>query len=150
MTGKRNQRRMLVGSLLTIILALVAYRYWLGSWTADLRSVVDRADRVRIRTGGVCHRRETEEETLWDSTNLTEIHALIAMIDVNRPWMAMSCKCCGGPTFEFYSGNELLAMISRHHESGLRWPDRWDGDGHLTEDSRSRLDEWLAALAIAK
>lgn len=142
------RRHLLITLLAAIVLALVGYRYWRRSWTADLRTAAGHADRVRIRTGGACHRREAEEQTLFESTNAAEVSAVVAMIEVTRPLVPMSCNCCGGPTFEFYAGDRLLAALSRHHESGLRWPEKWSGDGYLTDDSRDRLDKWLAAQSI--
>lgn len=144
------RRHLLVPLLVAIVLALVGWRYWRSSWAGDLKATVAHADRVRIRTGGVCHRREAEERTLFESTNAAEVSALIAMIDVTRPLVPMGCLCCGGPTFEFYAGDRLLAMLSRHHESGLRWPEKWSGDAHLTDDSRDRLDKWFAAQGIVE
>lgn len=142
------RRSLLVMLLVTIVLALVGYGYRRGSWTADLRTAAGHADRVRIRTGGICHRREAEEQTLFESTNPTEVSALVAMIDVTRPLLPMSCKCCGGPTFEFYAGDQLLAALSLHHNLSLRWPDKWPGDGYLTAESRDHLNRWLGAHSI--
>jgi hypothetical protein len=53
--------------------------------------------------------------------------------------------CCGGPTFEFLAGEKLLAAVSLHHTSMLRWDaGTWPGDVSLSERAHRGLAAWLA------
>ncbi len=57
--------------------------------------------------------------------------------------------CCGDPTFEFYAGDRLLAMVGYHHTKRLRWADgKWRGDGQLTAASRGFIISWLSQHGV--
>ena len=114
-------------------------------WTESLQQAVQGTTRLRIRSGGTCHRVIEHEETLAEVTDATEINRFIDGIVIDERRSGGSCMCCGNPTFEFYAGDRLLAMVGYHHGERLRWANgKWTGDGELTSASRSFLIAWLS------
>ena len=70
-------------------------------------------------------------------------------IDIDESRSGGACMCCGNPTFEFYAGDRLLAMVGYHHGERLRWADgKWTGDGELTGPSRESLIAWLSQHGV--
>jgi hypothetical protein len=89
------------------------------------------------------------EETLAEVTDATEINRFIHGIVIEERRSGGSCACCGNPTFEFYAGDRLLAMIGYHHGERLRWAGgKWRGDGELTAASREFLFTWLSQHGV--
>ena len=119
-------------------------------WEPALREALATCDRIRVRSGGTCCREERAEETLFEVRDVEEIRDTIAGIAIhNVPWSG-SCMCCGSPTFEFYAGQKLLAMVGFHHGSRLRWADGpWPGDASLTNEGAERLKQWLSGHGVA-
>ncbi|MCU0726267.1 MAG: hypothetical protein MUE73_10825 [Planctomycetes bacterium] len=114
-----------------------------------LRRAVQGCDRVRVRSGGTCHRDEAGEKTLAEVTKLTDILALLRGIGIDEAASGGGCFCCGDPTFEFYRGEKLLAMVGWHHGEALRWEGgTWSGDGALTSKSAEFLCRWLAEHGV--
>lgn len=115
--------------------------------TELLQRALRDADRLRVRSGGACHRNIDEEKTLIDIANAEQARAFVQQIDVidNREqWF--HCMCCGNPTIELYQGDKLLAALAFHHGRSLRWvAGKWPGDAKLTPDSALYLREFLAA-----
>jgi len=119
-------------------------------WTAPLHKAVRGATRLRVRTGGTCHRNPEKEKTLLDLRETDEIAEVIANITIDPNENGFHCMCCGGPTLEFYRGDELLAMLGYHHGLSLRWPNgNWAGDGLLTESARDFLISWLEEHGVS-
>lgn len=59
------------------------------------------------------------------------------------------CRCCGNPTIEFYSSQELVASLGVHHGLSLRWADgSWNGDSLLTDESAEFACRWLAKRGV--
>jgi hypothetical protein len=116
-------------------------------WIDELRRGVGGATRVRVRSGGTCHRRPREERTLFEVTEAGEIDALLDGIQIDEERSDYRCGCCGWPTAEFYRGNEFLASIGFHHGKSLRWAG-WPADGHLTEQSGTFLNDWLEQRGV--
>lgn len=115
------------------------------SMNAELAARVKDADKVRARSGGVCHRRTEQERTIHESRDLAEIKELAQHFGVEESESGGHCMCCGDPTFEFYKGDQLVAMIAFHHGRSVRWSGgTWPGDGMLTSTSANYLIDWLA------
>ncbi|GEP41520.1 hypothetical protein [Brevifollis gellanilyticus] len=116
----------------------------LRSMNAELSKRLEKADKVRARSGGVCHRQESEEKIIHESRDSAVIKELAAHFKVAESDSGGHCMCCGNPTFEFYQGDKLVAMIAFHHGRSVRWADGvWPGDGMLTQDSARFLADWL-------
>jgi hypothetical protein len=132
---------------LLVVLALAATAR--AGWETSLRRAVQGCDRIRVRSGGTCHRDVESEKTLVDSRDRSVIRALVVAIEIDDARSGGGCMCCGEPTFEFYRGEKLLAMVGFHHGQALRWDGgEWEGDGALTPESAERICRWLAARGV--
>lgn len=116
----------------------------LDGWTEALTSALAPAKRLRVRSGGTCHRDEAQEQTLYETNDPAEIKQLLAGIQINEAQSGFHCMCCGNPSLEFYAGERLLLTLGFHHGRGLRWRDGWPGDAMLTPQSSTFLVGWLA------
>ncbi len=135
--------------LAIVCLIFATYARLFDSWTGSLRKAAQGTTRLRIRSGGTCHRQIDEEMTLVEITNRQDIERFLEIADIDRWRSGGVCLCCGNPTFEFYAGDRLLAMISFHHGKRLRWAEgRWNGDGQLTTRSRDSLLSWLSEHGV--
>lgn len=121
------------------------------SMNAQLADKLAKADRVVVRTGGVCHRQESKEKPIHESRDREVITELAAHFTVAESDSGGHCMCCGNPTFEFYDKDTRVAMIAFHHGRSIRWADgSWPGDGMLTDQSSAYLVEWLAKHGYAE
>lgn len=119
------------------------------AWADSLRRAVQGTTRLRIRTGGTCHRQISEEKTLAEITEPTEIEKLLKGLDIDEAGSGGYCRCCGDPTLEFYAGDRLLAMVGYHHGERLRWAGgQWAGDAELTDRSLAFVISWLAQHGV--
>ena len=118
-------------------------------WTPALALAVAEADRVRIRTGGTCHRSIETEETLFETSDGLTIRRLIAGIAVDESAAGFHCMCCGEPSIEFYRGKEVIATLGFHHGRSLRWPGGWPSDAILTPASAEFLIAWLTERNVS-
>ncbi|MCK6460987.1 MAG: hypothetical protein L6Q95_13975, partial [Planctomycetes bacterium] len=119
-------------------------------WEPALREALATCDRIRVRSGGTCCREERAEETLFEVREAEEIREVVQGITIHNVPSSWSCACCGYPTFEFYGGEKLLAMIAFHHGHSLRWADGpWPGDAPLVAESAERLKGWLSRHGVA-
>jgi hypothetical protein len=118
-------------------------------WVDSLRYAVRGATKLRIRSGGTCHRVPEEEKTLAEITDPQEIERFLKTIDIDEDRSRGVCMCCGNPTFEFYAGERLLAMVGYHHAIRLRWAGgEWGADGELTAPSQDSLLSWLSQHGV--
>lgn len=113
----------------------------LSGWKSQFVEVVKGADRIRVRSGGTCHREPSQEKTLFEVEGVGEF---LARLEIQEDRSGFHCRCCGEPTFEFYSGETLVAVLGFHHGDAVRWPDQWPGDAALTRESSAALCQWLA------
>lgn len=114
------------------------------SLNAELQSRLIKADRLRVRSGGVCHRDQADEKTIFDSKIATEVSELAGRFQVTEENSGGHCMCCGNPTFEFYRGDTLIAMLGFHHGRTIRWADgNWPGDGMMEAGNAAFLIDWL-------
>jgi tetratricopeptide (TPR) repeat protein len=115
----------------------------LHRWEKVLRDAVAGTTRIRVRSGGTCHRDPAHEKTYFEITDTGEIRAFLDRLRIDEAASGGSCLCCGEPTFEFYAGGRMLAMIGFHHGLTLRWRAAWPGDAVLTGSSGEALCLWL-------
>jgi len=135
--------------LLVVCLLFAVYAWLLNNWTSSLRRAVQGTTILRIRSGGTCHRQIENEKTLAEITDPQEIERFLNAIDVDLWHSGGVCMCCGDPTFEFYTGDRLLAMVSFHHGKRLRWAKgKWIGDLQLTAQSQDSLLSWLSQHGV--
>ena len=114
------------------------------------RKCIEKANRLRVRSGGSCHRTKEMEKTLIAVTDKQLLEEIASNINFRSQQCAPGCACCGDPTFEWYKGKRLLAMVSLHHGIAMRWPKHWPGDAILTGDSSEWLVQWLAKNGVAE
>ena len=145
------------GSRLVIAL-IAACAAWIGvvvgiDMTRDgradvLKSAIKDADRIRVRSGGTCHRVVAEEQTLFEVVDAAEIVRIRDLIAIDDEASGFHCQCCGDPTIEFYTGAALVASVGFHHGISLRWPGGWETDSALKPESAEGLCEWLLANGV--
>lgn len=115
-----------------------------ANWSKTLQAAVSGSSRLRVRSGGTCHRDLESEKTLIDLKDADLIETLIAAIQIDPAQSGGHCMCCGHPCFEFYKGDKLIATIGFHHGRSLRWPDGWPGDAVVLPESADFLCDFLA------
>jgi len=118
-------------------------------WADSFLNAVRETTKIRIRSGGTCHRRPNEERTLAEITKKDEISHFLDGIAIDEAGSNFFCGCCGNPTLEFYEGDRLLAMVGYHHGQTLRWASgEWPTDALLTQSSQTFLVSWLAQHGV--
>jgi hypothetical protein len=118
-------------------------------WADSLHQAVQGATRLRVRSGGTCHRQIEEEKTRAEITQPNVIEHFLDGIHIDEAGSNFYCGCCGNPTFEFYAGDRLLAMVGYHHGRSLRWAGgSWPTDALLTESSQAFTVAWLAQHGV--
>ena len=100
------------------------------------------ATRIRVRSGGLCHRRRADERTLFESAESSAVKELAELVMIDSSTRGFHCMCCGKPTLEFYRGDVLVAELGFHHGQSLRWRG-WPGDAALEAEQGARLCAWL-------
>lgn len=107
-------------------------------WTRYYRHKLGKADRFRVRSGGVCHRQKGREKTLFDSHDPAELARLLAVTELRFEESRGFCMCCGGPTMEFFREGVLFQSVSFQHGEALRWSEGL-GDVPLGNDALVRF-----------
>jgi hypothetical protein len=151
---QRVVRWSLVGMAVATVglVALGPLRPWPDPCTPSahtLAKAVAGADRIRVRSGGTCHRDIDSERTLFEETEHAKIEDVIRAIQIDTmrsSWQR--CRCCGDPSIEFYRGGELIVTLGFHHGTNLRWREGWRGDGLLTDESAAALRAWLVEHGV--
>ena len=100
------------------------------------------ADRIRVRTGGLCHRRREDERILFEVTDAAAVERAWPLLRVAEDEPVGTCMCCGEPTIELYRGERLVAEVGFHHGKSLRWRG-WPSDGMLVD--ADALCTWMEA-----
>lgn len=113
-------------------------------WASSLAEVAAGTTRLRVRSGGTCHRRIEEEKTLFEEKNPAAIAAFVKLIDIDESEGMFYCMCCGEPSFEFYKDNQLVTTVGYHHGTSMRWNAGWPSDGRLSTASSKAINQWLA------
>lgn len=118
----------------------------LHRWNQALAHTTACADRIRVRTGGLCHRERERERTLFEVTDAAEVERVLPMLYVDEPESMGMCMCCGEPTIEFYRGDRLVTAVGFHHGKSLRWR-QWPADGMLSD--ATALCGWMEGHGAA-
>ena len=113
-------------------------------WEQALRQQLQGVTRVRVRTGGTCHRDPRTEKTLFEEKNEAAVRKLIRGICVDEAAREFHCMCRGNPSIEFYQGNELKVTLGFHHGRSVRWPNVWPGTALSRKPAPELLCQWLA------
>lgn len=150
---RRDVRRALLGLAVVgvLLLALVQARSWFDPSAPSERSLVKAlrgVDRIRVRSGGTCHRDPPSEKTVFEETDPEKIKQIIRAVRIDRANSGHHCMCCGGPSIEFYRGGELVVTLGCHHGKALRWNEGWRGDGVMTSESAAEVNAWLIANGV--
>ncbi len=120
--------------------------------SAEVNNFLDSLDettKMRVRTGGHCHRNPEKEILLLETVHHEGIENLLRCIAVAPKYVKISnCRCCGDLSFEFYRDESLIASISLHHGTHLRFQGETFGDQYLTAESKRLLTEWLKKESI--
>lgn len=119
-------------------------------WSQSLQDALAGTTRLRVRSGGTCHRDIENERTLYETTEASGIQELVAglAIDEYGTRSDVHCMCCGEPSFEFFREDELILTLGLHHGESLRWVGGWPSDGILTSKSAAFVVEWLAEHGV--
>ena len=117
----------------------------LADWTETLHEDLVGCDRLRVRSGGTCHRVPEEEKTLFELEGVDPVAEVTKLVQVDPRSGVDHCMCCGEPSLEFYRKGELVLTLGVHHGTSVRW-DRgpWPGDAFLTKESGLALSQFLA------
>ncbi|MBI5779826.1 MAG: hypothetical protein HZA49_10305 [Planctomycetes bacterium] len=145
--AKRWPFKTKAGPILAIGAVLAFSFYFIINRDNDsLHKALEGVDRIKVRSGGTCHRNTTDEKVLIDEKRPEFIQNIIKNINVGTNILRhVSCACCGNPTFEFYKKDQLVISLGFHHGKRLRWPDgKWAGDAELTKSSAAFLAKLLA------
>ena len=119
-----------------------------SSWHATLMAALKEVDRLRVRSGGTCHRDISGEKTLFEVSDPAEIQRLVGSWKVEDKQSGFHCMCCGEPSLEFYKGDQLITTLGFHHGRSLRWPEGWPGDALLTTVASDSICDLLARHGI--
>ena len=122
----------------------------LVSWHEALMRHIDGSDRLRVRSGGTCHRDPSTEETLFEITGEDEIRELFEKLEIDDSDSGFHCMCCGEPSLELYRGDVLVATLGFHHGRSLRWSEGWPGDALLTEEAGDTICKFLAEHGVSE
>lgn len=117
-------------------------------WDRPLRAALAGCTRLRVRSGGTCHRRPEEEKTLFEVTDPARLADVIFNFRIDESRGGIHCQCCGEPSFEFYRGDRLAVTLGFHHGELLRWPEGWPSDGALAPEAATWLVRWLAENGV--
>ena len=138
-----------VGMLVALQLAagLVCWYLHLSSqYTREFRIAAAGTTRIVVRTGGGCECGQgSPQQTLVEVTDPGAVEALIAGFDFKYDWgTRTSLEMCGWPTFEFYKGKQLAAVVTYLGPGNVRWDNGpWGSDTYLRPKSAEFLDNWL-------
>ena len=148
---RRRARRLLCLLLLCMGVLLTA------GWVAqpflkerDLARALEGVTRLRVRTGGACHRRLPEERTLFETADPEEIRQLASAVRFSPHLFDLGCQCCGLPTLEFYRADSLVLALSLHHGKAVRRIDGPWENAPLTNESGAAMKRWLARHGISE
>lgn len=118
-------------------------------WISIMISSLTDANKLKIRSGGTCHRNPKREKVLYLETDKSVVDSIISLIDIDDKNSGHYCACCGTPTLEFYKDSTLIEMFGYHHGTSFRWYNgKWYGDGRLTKKSSRALNQWLYSKGI--
>jgi len=134
-------------------LAAFAARHPACALLADARSTLLPAlagvTRVRVRTGGTCHRVATHERTLAEVREAPAITQLLDALRFAAPEFGDDATDCGSPTFELFAGARMVASLGLHGGVRVRWAGGgWPGDAQLSATAAQALAAWAAERGV--
>jgi len=143
-----RKTKIVLGSI--VLVELVAIGLWISvgqggdspEWGPKLHAALVDCDRIRVRSGGLCHRRSDSEVTIFEITGSADVEDVVRNIKIDSHRSGFHCMCCGDPTFEFYRNGDIVASVGFHHGISLRWRG-WRGDGSLQPGSSEYLKNLL-------
>jgi hypothetical protein len=150
-----------------LLLAAIAFLYYQSGVVRPekLTALIDEADEVRVTDLG-------DSRFYYVSNDRSDLDALNAAIQVERPEESEHCMCAGSPLIELYRDGQMIGQITNHHTELLRcnlwWSDarivdadaflRWfdergidsprqdfEEDRQEEANRRQREEEWYAA-----
>jgi hypothetical protein len=110
-------------------------------YNGDLHAVMGEATQFRLLIG---FPGRTFKTPLVDTTDPTILADLKKHIVFNKTNPVAMCACLGDYTFEWFRDNTLLAQVTLHDGTVMRWRDHWDGDAWLAPGS----DLWLCRFVM--
>ena len=102
----------------------------------QLAAVIDNADRVVVKGGPW-----SDSTKVYESSRRKDLKALSKALVVVKPDQWFHCMCFGGAAICLYKNEELLASITIHHGTSIRWS-KWSSDAAIAD-----VDNWLKWLA---
>ncbi len=152
MNGRTVRWSLIVIAIAGIVLATLGLtRGWFDPSALSegtLRKALADIDRIRVRSGGTCHRDVESERTLFEETDPAKIADVIRAIRIDTANSGFHCMCCGNPSIEFYCGEELVVTLGYHHGRSVRWREGWRSDGLMTRESAASLNAWLTSHGV--
>ena len=133
--------------MVDLLLAAGAHNWWKESVQAWAQG----ATRMRVRSGGICHRHPEREKTLLDENDPAAIRSLVHGLEVDIVKSKNVCMCCGNPSMEFYRNGRLINAVSIHHGLRLRFGTHRGprcGAVQLTPAGADHLCHWLAQRGV--
>lgn len=116
---------------------------------AALRPVLAGADRLRVRSGGTCHRVAVRETTLATIEGPEAIAAFVACLRFASPEFDDADLDCASTTFEVLRGETLVASLALHKGTLVRFDGGgWPGDARLSDDGADALVAFAAAHGV--
>lgn len=113
--------------------------------------------KIKIRTGGLCHRIKSDEKLVLKTKDPEEISRILGLIDLKHTprieqegeyWIErLNCMCCGDLTILARKKNGEKFEFSIHHDSHIRSKQLNDGnDVDLTDTSRVKWKSFATSL----
>lgn len=114
----------------------------------ELRHKIDRVDVVDIlfvdEVSGI---EEKVVTSLSQGEELGYFFKNVEMVPFDRGVVGR-CRCRGNPHLKFYSGDQLVDIISVHHGSSIRMLNHYETDIGLKGVSRLYFNEWFKELKV--
>jgi len=122
-------------------------------WRARLIDACQTANRVIVDLPELPRDPESDapkERTQFvDVTGGEKVQALLSGIELTPNWLNQYLMAKSAIVFRICRDEEVLASVSYHRGSHLRWrDDRWPGDGFLTESGIAAIESWLTEQGI--
>ncbi|MEM7234196.1 MAG: hypothetical protein AAF517_18605, partial [Planctomycetota bacterium] len=129
---------------LLIFVVVGIFVWWHRDRKRTLASALTAANRVEVSSQEGWHAEDPKPRPfVLDGRD--QVEALIETLEFHNSPSWDSCLCRGDTVFSFYDGEKILATLTYHHGTHLRWQDgSWIGDTYLTDESQIQFTAWLA------
>lgn len=125
--------------------AIAAPAFMRGNPNSAFSAMASGADRIVVSEGPMAEG-EPESVSISDAATIRSISGAFRF-DSTGVSGFLRCRCAGHHRIEFFEGEEMLASMTVHHGTKVRW-NRFKGDSPLTIDARASLSEKLTALGL--